>query len=40
MTFYRDRADGLIHAVAFSVVEDGVAVTNVKRHGSKPADFG
>ena len=30
MTFYRDRADGPIHAVAFSVVEDGVAVATVK----------
>ena len=30
MTFFRDRADGPIHAVAFSVVEDGVAVATVK----------
>ena len=30
MTFYRDQADGPIHAVAFSVVEDGVAVATVK----------
>ncbi|MGB7086247.1 MAG: hypothetical protein WBD47_11895 [Phormidesmis sp.] len=30
MTFYRDRADGPIHAIAFSVVDDGEAVTSVK----------
>jgi len=30
MTFFRDRADGPIHAVAFSVVEDEEAVATVK----------
>ncbi|MGC1309361.1 MAG: hypothetical protein WA885_19240 [Phormidesmis sp.] len=30
MTFFRDRADGPIHAISFSVVEDGKTVTNVK----------
>ncbi len=30
MTFFRDRADGPIHAVAFSVVEDGETVATVK----------
>ena len=30
MTFYRDRADGPIHAISFCVVEDGVAVATVK----------
>lgn len=30
MTFYRDRTDGPIHAIAFSVVEDGGAVATVK----------
>ena len=30
MTFYRDRADGPIHAISFSVLEDGGAVANVK----------
>ncbi|MGB3292594.1 MAG: hypothetical protein WBB01_06400 [Phormidesmis sp.] len=30
MTFYRDRADGPIHAVEFSVIEKGKAIAHVK----------
>ncbi len=30
MTFYRDRADGPIHAISFSVLEDGEAISSVK----------
>lgn len=30
MTFYRDRADGPIHAVEFSVIEAGKAIAHVK----------
>ena len=30
MTFFRDRADGPIHAISFSVVDDGVTVASVK----------
>lgn len=30
MTFYRDRADGPIHAVEFSVIEEGETVSRVE----------
>ena len=30
MTFYRDRADGPIHAVEFAVIEEGQAISTVK----------
>ena len=30
MNFYRDRADGPIHAVEFSVIEEGRAIALVK----------
>ncbi|PZO52318.1 MAG: hypothetical protein DCF15_13960 [Phormidesmis priestleyi] len=30
MTFYRDRADGPIHALEFAVIDNGVAVAEVK----------
>lgn len=29
MTFYRDRADGPIHALAFTVIDQGETVANV-----------
>lgn len=30
MTFYRDRADGPIHAVEFTVIDQGEAIASVK----------